>query len=245
MKRNAPIACAKGGSPPTRCGGFTLVEVLVCIALVATLAAMLFPVLARAKIPANGAACASNLHTLSLAVDLYAGDHDARYPLGVNPSDAYTKCRGRTPETGPQFAAVVAPYVKEPRAFRCPLDSGVPNVPARDYGESLECDLPGTAPSMYVRYGASYEFRDDLGIEGASHPATLASPYDGTEHGPAEVPILWDAYGLWHGDRDPAMELGGRRRYNAAFADGHLKTISQQTLAASGTWIVRPNAPRS
>ena len=217
---------------------FTLVEVLVCIALMATLAAMLFPVFARAKLPASGAACASHLHSLSLAVDLYAADADSRYPLGINASEAFSKCRPR--EDGPPFPTILARYVKEPRAFRCPLDTGVPKLSPAQYGEAIECDLPGTT-SMYGLYGSSYEYRSDLGSDGAAHPATLVGHYDGREHGPAEVPVLWDAYGLWHGDREPGTEFGGRRVYNTAFADGHVKRATQQDLAAAGTWEARPS----
>lgn len=212
-----------------------MVEALVVIALIATLAAMIFPVLARAKLPANGAVCAANLRQIGLAVDLYAGDNDARYPLGVNSSEAFSKCR--PPVAGPPFVTVIGRYVPDPRLFRCPLDFGVPDVGAANYGESIECDLPGTS-NMYERYDTSYEYRNDLGADGAAHPATLIGMYDGKEHGPSEVPVLWDAYGLWHGTKDETMELGGRRIYNASFADGHLKPVTPQQLAASGTWSV-------
>ena len=59
---------------------FTLIEVLVVIAVLAILAALLLPVLSRAKDSGRRAACTSNLHQLFIATSLYAADHEGVYP---------------------------------------------------------------------------------------------------------------------------------------------------------------------
>lgn len=62
-----------------RCAAFTLVELLVVIAVIAILAALLLPALSRAKAAALSAACKSNLHQIGVGLRLYA-DEARRYP---------------------------------------------------------------------------------------------------------------------------------------------------------------------
>jgi len=75
--------------------GFTLVELLVVIAMLAMLAALLLPALSSAKEKALRAACLSNLRQIGLAIHTYAADNNSRVPYGpkapafTNPSDFY------------------------------------------------------------------------------------------------------------------------------------------------------------
>ena len=59
-----------------RASGFTLIEVLVVVAILAVLAALLFPVLARAKAASLRASCTSNMHQVLIAIRLYADEND-------------------------------------------------------------------------------------------------------------------------------------------------------------------------
>jgi prepilin-type N-terminal cleavage/methylation domain-containing protein len=60
--------------------GFTLIELLVVIAIIAILAALLFPVFARAREAGRKATCQSNLHQLGMAFAGYVADYDGMYP---------------------------------------------------------------------------------------------------------------------------------------------------------------------
>ncbi|MFP3905369.1 MAG: type II secretion system protein, partial [Armatimonadota bacterium] len=64
----------------TRIKGFTLIELLVVIAIIAILAAILFPVFARAQDKARQTACLSNQKQLGTALMMYANDYDNTLP---------------------------------------------------------------------------------------------------------------------------------------------------------------------
>lgn len=93
--------------------GFTLIELLVVIAIIAILAAILFPVFAKAREKARQSSCLSNTKQIALSILQYAQDYDERFP------QTYF-----SPSTGNQcWAMVVMPYVKNQQVFDCPSDS--------------------------------------------------------------------------------------------------------------------------
>ena len=71
--------------------GFTLIELLVVVAIIAILAAILFPVFARARLKAKSAACQSNLKQLAMAIRMYCGDYDDYGPFNTCGSFVYKK----------------------------------------------------------------------------------------------------------------------------------------------------------
>jgi prepilin-type N-terminal cleavage/methylation domain-containing protein/prepilin-type processing-associated H-X9-DG protein len=96
--------------------GFTLIELLVVIAIIAILAAILFPVFARAREKARQTSCLSNVKQLVLGVTMYAQDYDETlvsqgYDVdasgGLNAGD-YT------------WRSAILPYVKNGQIFQCP-----------------------------------------------------------------------------------------------------------------------------
>ncbi|MBC7288515.1 MAG: DUF1559 domain-containing protein [Armatimonadetes bacterium] len=89
--------------------GFTLIELLVVIAIIAILAAILFPVFARARAKARQATCQSNLKQIGLALAMYAQDYDERFP-------AY----GFGGTYGFHWNVVIYPYIKNISLYQCP-----------------------------------------------------------------------------------------------------------------------------
>src|SRR5262249_14289890 len=68
--------------PRRRHSGFTLIELLVVIAIIAILAAILFPVFARAREQARRSACLSNMKQIGLGLGMYMQDYDQTFPPG-------------------------------------------------------------------------------------------------------------------------------------------------------------------
>ncbi|MHB8993998.1 MAG: DUF1559 family PulG-like putative transporter [Armatimonadota bacterium] len=89
--------------------GFTLIELLVVIAIIAILAAILFPVFAKAREKARQSSCLSNVKQLGLGLLSYAQDHDEMLP-----AFSYG---------GIKWDGLIQPYVKNTQIFRCPSAS--------------------------------------------------------------------------------------------------------------------------
>lgn len=99
--------------------GFTLIELLVVIAIIAILAAILFPVFARAREKARQASCLSNCKQMGLAVMMYVADYDDRYPSLALPLAAPFTYNGFT-HTAMLWYMAIEPYHKNVQLFNCP-----------------------------------------------------------------------------------------------------------------------------
>jgi len=115
--------------------GFTLIELLVVIAIIAILAAILFPVFARAREKARQASCQSNLKQIGLAMNMYATDHDGILPKFDDPPENHglpAVLDPRRPDLGNWLNAwydLVMPYTKNQNLVECPSDPVTANTP--------------------------------------------------------------------------------------------------------------------
>lgn len=105
----SPVA---GGCNVSR--GFTLIELLVVIAVIAILAAVLFPVFARAREKARQAGCLSNVKQMALATVQYAQDYDETLPVAIGGLPDWSRFWGTV--------ELLEPYVKNGQIARCPSD---------------------------------------------------------------------------------------------------------------------------
>jgi prepilin-type N-terminal cleavage/methylation domain-containing protein/prepilin-type processing-associated H-X9-DG protein len=113
-----------------RSKGFTLIELLVVIAIIGILAAMLFPVFARARESARKIQCLSNVKNIALAYQMYLTDYDRMPPSEHDRRvwDFYADCTGETGQqqratkTNPylQIPVILDEYIKNRDVWRCP-----------------------------------------------------------------------------------------------------------------------------
>jgi len=207
---------------------FTLIEILVVLAIIGILAAILFPVFARAREKARSVSCASNLKQIGLGIVLYTQDWD-HYPYGLDAADKYTAiwtghpvANGANLSQTPMLFEVLDPYIKSRAVWRCASDSGY------DY-DDLTGQNMDAFPSSFEKYGLSYSYRTELTFRNLAEESLPAA---------AEINVLADASGNWHGGGSGLLNRG-ERRYNVLFADSHVKSLSHDNYMAAWAISVR------
>jgi prepilin-type N-terminal cleavage/methylation domain-containing protein len=114
-----------------RTRGFTLIELLTVVATIAILAALLLPILSKAKIKAQRTSCLSNLRQLGIAWMMYADDNHGFLPESYPVSNPDVWVQGdMTKVSDVSNAALIKagklfPYNRTVGIYRCPADNGV------------------------------------------------------------------------------------------------------------------------
>lgn len=207
--------------------GFTLIELLVVIAIIAILAAILFPVFARARESARSITCISNQKQLGTAFMMYFQDYDESLPTLVGPTENWS-CNAPNSawvEYG-GWPVFVHPYVKSGGVYKCPSSTPDPfwlcgNSAVNSGGSAAHRDMLRTAAPR----GVSYVYRRGFNAapRTAGHVLSLAEFAR-----PAEMFLLFE-YASWH--RDPATAVTkckidySKLALNIVFMDGHAKNI--------------------
>ncbi len=225
--------------------GFTLIELLVVISIIAILAAILFPVFARAREKARQASCQSNLKQLGIVVAMYLQDYDGYYPFS---NMNYINSAGASM----WWVNVYDPYVKNKQVWICPTagqfttNSVITTYGINAYGSSYS----GVAPYFGSGFGYS-QARPSTPDGNVLHEAAVLSPsqkiyagdpasngntdYNGrtlVAHSTAAyIPVLHGGQvGPFYDSNvsvAPSSTEGGG---NYLFADGHVKWLAARTL---------------
>lgn len=200
--------------------GFTLIELLVVIAIIAILAAILFPVFARAKLAAKKTTDLSNIRQIGMGIQMYAADYDDHSVV-------------KDENTGYDWFPPLFPYVKNSDIFRTPAYKALDTEPETDYlinglfahGASFtEFSAPANQVILSLRLQETED--DDY------HPW----PNDGT---------TWDDPSAYFGDEGMGPENWFDERIfqdafsegsNYAFSDGHAKFHRWEQTVVTQTW---------
>jgi prepilin-type N-terminal cleavage/methylation domain-containing protein/prepilin-type processing-associated H-X9-DG protein len=204
--------------------GFTLIELLVVIAIIAILAAILFPVFARAREKARQTSCLSNLKQIGLGFMQYAQDFDETLPtdwITIPPGTPWTNHYS--------WRAAIFPYVRNTQIFTCPSDSYVYAGALAGQAQNNEGSIPASYGDNTVHYaggaptspGILYCRTGQIAI-----PAQLILCGDSTG-GSHQISLDVNTLGFVRTDAGASRHNDGA---NYCFADGHAKWLKPSAI---------------
>jgi len=198
---------------------FTLIELLVVIAIIAILAAILFPVFARAREKARQASCASNLKQIALAERMYEQDYDGRGSV----NHCGVQVNGRWWE----WWSALQPYTKNWNVFRCP-SSSINIYNGVNYGKRGCGDSPLSGENSNAMW-----YGDIVGLPAPAETIQFADWGTGNGH---RLCPHWHQGATYVGYPHAYLHNDGS---NYAFYDGHVKWMKYSSTfsASSNLWL--------
>jgi prepilin-type N-terminal cleavage/methylation domain-containing protein/prepilin-type processing-associated H-X9-DG protein len=238
--------------------GFTLIELMVVIAVVAILAGLLLPVLGRTKQKGKSSACLNNLKQLQLAWLMYVDDHDQHLPpnsdqplSGKDLPNASWVAGWLRPDGDPgskydstntdlligvkyQSFGSIGGYTKEAKIYRCPSDRSQVTIDGgrhdRVRSYSMNCYMNGNGIWQLSNY---ITFRKSAELRDASKMWVLIDEWEGSINDGYFAVDMTEKYKI--------LDIPGDRHNGAStvsFADGHVESRLWQEPTT------RPSYPR-
>jgi prepilin-type N-terminal cleavage/methylation domain-containing protein len=152
--------------------GFTLVELLVVIGIIALLLGVLVPVLSKARREALRTVCRSNLKSIGIGFRMYLDDNSNVMPPATNMPSLKLN-------NDPPITKFILPYLSEPKTFECPLDKGQQSTTGQKY---------------FVTESSSYAYNTQLG----GKPVSKSRPAERHNEKERNIEVMYD-YAPFHG----------------------------------------------
>jgi len=160
--QSVPLLGGVTGGSRRKESAFTLVELLVVLAIIAVLAGLLLPVFSKAKEAGRATACLSNLRQVGIALQLYTQDNNNRLPIMRDKS-----FDTNAPPTNalPSVEVVLSNHLGSVKVLRCPSDRH----------------------RIYEQTGSSYSWNSLLNGQDAEHLTVMTIDFD-----PHQIPVFFD-----------------------------------------------------
>lgn len=223
---------------------FTLIELLIVIAIIAVLAAILFPVFATAREKARQTTCASNEKQLGLAMMLYIQDYDETFPLvyydEVASSPTYNHWMpGDSSGTYTASFTLYLPYAKTPRIYHCPdyPNAGATVYLTTSYTYSAQNPDETYAINGYIcSYGGSSAIEPSpLTMSKVNAPSQTIAYAESvpTIANPTTIATSWSQ--IFSATSPIRIGFPHSQGANLLFCDGHVKWLPQALISANTT----------
>jgi prepilin-type N-terminal cleavage/methylation domain-containing protein/prepilin-type processing-associated H-X9-DG protein len=235
--------------------GFTLIELLVVVAIIAIIAAILFPVFAKAREKARQTVCLSNMRQIGTAMMMYCQDYDDCFPLvmrddTVNYSD---------------WCNDLYPYIKSLEIFHCPSSSLPWSHPAA-VGAWFWYSYPSYSLNVYMarfilNSQGPYIYRPEsfhCRQDSVPCPSSFILVLEGGGSEVKDPGMMVTAEGIYYGQgvgelgvdcskvpepwRQDALKSRHNGGYNVTYGDGHAAWINIHKMAEL-SWSAMSSSP--